>query len=163
MIARLVVALLALAPLLDGSAAHGPIPRLEPVVRAIATVSAETEAPATWAARLDVWAAYETAYGAGLGADVAGGCPGVRVGTPCARDRGAIYCGPWMTECRRVPRGATLEDEARIAITMFRESFATCPAHPYAIYSTGRCVSSGLVDFRLFHVRRELAALEGAL
>ncbi|HEY1956730.1 MAG TPA: hypothetical protein VGH28_14015 [Polyangiaceae bacterium] len=159
--ASLVAGLLGLAMLHDGTALHAPIARLADVVDAIASAALRTEDPARWAAILDVWGGYETAYGGGLGALAAGGCPGTPIGTLCSRDRGAKFCGPWMTSCGRVPRGATLEDEAAIAIAMFRESFAACAAFPFSFYAAGDCASHDVVTFRIPIVAAETAALAG--
>lgn len=155
--------LMSLPALHDGNGAD--IPRHDRVATVIANVAAQTDRPQFWASILDVWAAYESGYG---DATAAGGCPGVPIGVLCPRSHGARYCGPWMTECRRVPLAATLGDQARIAITMMRESFVACPDFPFAQYDG--FVSRGGVDCR-FHaldafrrdaVRREMAiALEG--
>ena len=147
--AALVAWLIAQPVLLDG---HGaPIPRRAEVVDAIAVAAAETCSPKWWAALLDVWAAYESGY-----RDIGGGCDGVAIGTACDRAR-AKYVSPWMLSRGRVPRDATIVDEARVAIAMFRESFAACPAHPYSFFAAGDCREHRVVDFRLQFVRRELA------
>lgn len=150
MIASALAAWLIAQPVLhDGNGA--PIPRLEPVVEAIAIAAAETCEPAWWAALLDVWAAYESGY-----RDIGGGCPGTPIGVACPRDR-APYVSPWMLSRGRVPRGATIVDDARIAIVMFRESFVACPAHPYSFFAAGDCQHHRVVDFRMQFVRAELA------
>ena len=109
--------LLALPSLLDGYTRGAPIRRHDVNTLAIANASIETDSPKFWAAVLDVWSAYESGNG---DAHIAGGCPGVPVGTPCRRDQGARYCSPWMIACARVPSSATLLDEARIAIAVLQ-------------------------------------------
>ena len=150
--ARLLVWLMALPVLHDGHGADIPRPEREALV--IANAAAETEQPQFWAGILDVFAAYESGYGP---ATIAGGCPGVPVGVPCKREQGARYCGAWMTECRRVPHGATLLDEARVAIAMMRESFSACPEHPFGQFAGVGCRAHPLTDFRAAAVRREMA------
>lgn len=156
-------AILAMALLRDGNGA--PIPRHEEWTRTVANVAivatspvlpgfSDTDRARFWMVLLDVWGAYESGYG---GATFAGGCPGVPNGTPCRRDQGARYCGPWGQSCNRVPRGSTLSDLARIAIRVFGESFAMCPEFPLSIYSAGDCRRHRLVDWRLTFVRREYA------
>lgn len=150
MIAHALVAfLLGLAPLRDG---HGdPIPRRADVIEAIGGASAETEDPKRFAVYLDVTAAFETGY-----RDIGGGCPGTPIGVACDRAR-ARYVSPWMLSAGRVRRGATLLDEARVAIAMMRESFVACPAQPWSFFASGDCAPHAVVDFRLRFIRAELA------
>jgi len=101
-----------------------------------------------------VWGAYESGNGPST---IAGGCPGVPVGTPCRRDQGARYCSPWMILCSRVPTSATLLDQARIAIAIFKESALACPDFPFGQYSGFGCHRSTLVDLRVAAIRREAA------
>ena len=153
--ATLIRWLLAMPLLLDGYTHGAPIPRHERNVFAIANVVVGESDPKFWAVVLDVWGAYESGNG---DANIAGGCPGVRVGTPCRRDQGAHYCGPWMVECSRVPRGATLVDEARIAIREFKASALACPEFPFGVYSGVGCRRWSVVDLRLAAIRREHAS-----
>jgi hypothetical protein len=134
---------------------HGaPIPRAVNVAIALSVAASETSEPRRWAATLDVFAALETNYGY---ADVAGGCPGVRHGTPCTRAQHARYCSPWMLLCALVPPGSTLEDEARIAIATFQKSRDYCPRYPFGRYVGVGCHSSRLADARAALIARELA------
>jgi hypothetical protein len=149
--APIITWLLALPLWLDGYTHGAPIARHERNVFAIANAAIETERPKFWAALLDVWGAYESGN---ADANVGGGCPGVHVGTPCRRDQGARYCGPWMVTCSRVPAGSTLLDEARIAIRMFRESALACPSFPFGQYAGVGCRQWDVVDLRLALVRR---------
>lgn len=148
----LIAWLLAMPPLLDGYTHGAPIPRHERNVFAIANVAVGEDDPKFWAVVLDVWGAYESGNG---DASIAGGCPGVRVGTPCRREQGARYCGPWMVACSRVPVGSTLVDEARIAIREFKASALACPEFPFGQYSGVGCHAHPLVSARLVAIRRE--------
>lgn len=121
---------------------------------AIAIAAADTRDPKRTAAKLDVFDALETHYGP---ADVAGGCPGVRPGTPCKREQHARYCSPWMILCSRVPVGATLVECARIAIDVLEESRAFCPAFPFGRYIGVGCHSSPLADMRAALIDREVS------
>lgn len=146
--------LMALAPCLDGYTHGLPIARRVPNAQAIARQSVTTEDPKRWAALLDVWGAYESGN---ADASAAGGCPGVPIGTLCKREHGARYCSPWMISCERVPVGSTLDDEARIAIAVFRESAAACPSHPFGFYAGVGCHAWRVVDLRVDLIRRELS------
>jgi len=128
------------------------IPRSIDVAIAISRAAADTNEPKRWAARLDVFAAFETHYG---DANVAGGCPGVRSGTPCKREQGAHYCSPFMILCSRIPIGSTLEEEARIAIIIFEESRAVCPSHPLGRFVGVGCRASELAARRQSWIDRE--------
>jgi hypothetical protein len=134
--------------------AHGhPIARRRELATTIADVSITKRDPMRWAARLDVFAAFETRY---AGVDAAGGCPGVRIGTLCRRDDGARYCSPWMIRCELVPVGATLLEQTRIAIKLLEESRVACPAHPYSRFVGVRCGRSAIEDFRIAAIEQEL-------
>jgi hypothetical protein len=146
--------LLALPSLLDGYDHGAPIRRHEVNALAIANATVETDSPKFWAAVLDVWSAYESGNG---DARVAGGCPGVPIGTTCRRDQGARYCSPWMIACARVPSSATLLDEARIAIAVFKESASVCPDFPFGQYAGVGCHRWSVVDLRVAAIRREHA------
>jgi hypothetical protein len=146
--------LMSLAFLLDASSPPLPIRRPSTHALAIANAVASTDKPQFWAAVLDVWAAFESGYGP---TTIAGGCPGVPVGTPCKRDDGAESCGPWMVACSRVPRTATLAEQAKIALDVMRASFDACPEHPFGIYAGGKCQKYRVVDFRVARIRAELA------
>src|SRR5208337_2443403 len=115
------------------------IPRRADTVDAIAEAASLRRAPKYWAAVLDVWSALETSN---AGADAAGGCPGVPIGHLCRRDQGARYCTPWMLLCSRVPITATLREMAVLALTMFDESRAACPAFPFGRFVGVGCHSS---------------------
>ena len=135
---RLVAWLLSLPLLHDGTPLHAPIHRPEAAVHVIAQAALETEDPPMYAALLDVFAARESAY------------------RPTAVGDHGRSCGAWQTPCARTPmgKGAALE-QARLAIRIFRASFAGCPDHPLALYETGRCMEWG--SHRMTEVRAELA------
>jgi hypothetical protein len=61
-----------------------------------------------------------------------------------------------MLLCSRVPVGASLFEMAELALTMFDESRAACPHHPFGRFVGVGCRASRLVDFRLAHVAKEL-------
>jgi hypothetical protein len=142
---------------------HGDIVRTTEAVDAIAdAVEGELE-DYRWAATLDIMAAYETGYRP----DICGGCPGIPNGTACTREQGAESCGAWATERGRTPRGSTIRDQARIALTMLKESESWCPTHPLAMYAGighrtpdgvwhPECRAIPLTDFRLRQINREL-------
>lgn len=141
--------------LLDGYTHGAAIARHERNVFAIANAAISESDPKFWAVVLDVWGAHESGNG---DANIGGGCPGVRVGTPCRREQHARYCGPWMVECARVPVGSTLLDEARIAIREFKNSALACPEFPFGQYSGVGCHRWSVVDLRLAEIRREYAS-----
>lgn len=128
--------LTSLPQILDG---HGhPIARPPAAVRVIAAVAVETPDPAFYAAALDVFAAHESGYRP----SAAGDCPGLRSGDPlCTRELGAHSCGAWQTPCATTPRDAA--GQARSWVAIFRRSVSACPAHPFAILGTGRCIAWG--------------------
>jgi len=130
------------------------IPRRADTSVAIVEAASSRRFPKYWASVLDVWSALETRN---AGADAAGVCPGVPRGHLCRREQGARYCSPWMLLCARVPVGATLREMARLALTMFDESRAACPAFPFGRFVGVGCHPSALVDFRLHIVAREAA------
>jgi hypothetical protein len=141
----------------------GPIVRTPEAIDAIVdAVDGELE-DYRWAATLDIMSADETGYRP----DICGGCPGVPNGTPCTREQGAESCGAWATERGRTPRGATMAEQASIALTMLKESESWCPTHPLAMYAGlghrtpdgvwhPACHASALTDFRLKQINREL-------
>jgi hypothetical protein len=134
--AQLLQWLLALPPILDG--AHAPIARPARAAETIATVAAETEDPRFFAAALDVFAAHESGYRP----RAAGDCPGLRAGDPtCARELGARSCGAWQTPCDVTSKDPT--EQARQWVAILRRSRAACPAHPFAVLATGRCIAWG--------------------
>lgn len=132
-------------------------PRRVNTAIAIAEAASETESPQWFAAVLDVWAAGESRYSDD--AAISGGCAGVAIGTPCS---GGMYVGPWMVQRALVPSHATLVDEARIVIGLFRESARECAAWPFGLYSGFGCHQAALVDARVLLVVRELAFEGGA-
>jgi hypothetical protein len=133
---QLFVWLMSLPPILDG---HGyPIARPPAAARVIAAVAVETSDPAFFAAALDVFAAHESGYRP----SAAGDCPGMRSGDPqCTRELGARSCGAWQTPCATTPRDATAQ--ARQWVAILRRSTLACPAHPFAVLGTGRCLVWG--------------------
>jgi hypothetical protein len=134
-----------------GSTAGGDIPRDVNVAIVISRVTFDTDRPAVWAARLDTWAAFENAY-----EDRPGDCPGLPVGSrDCTRAKGARSCGPWQIECRRIPVGMPLEDQARIALSIMQASEKQCPRWPMMVYATGVCVETTKpIAFRMSKINR---------
>lgn len=104
--------------------------------------------PELYVAFLDVFAAHESAYNV----EAAGDCPGMRPGDPaCTVARGALSCGAWQTPCSRTPmslsagKQALALAQAKLALDILDVSMTSCPAHPIALYMTGRCVAVGSV------------------
>ncbi len=128
--------LLVLPPLLDGGG--NPIPRPLTAASVIAVVAASESDPLFVAAALDAFAALESGYRP----KAAGDCPGMRAGSLlCTRALGARSCGAWQTPC-----ATTSEDpatQARQWVAILKRSMAACPAHPFAVLGTGRCVAWG--------------------
>lgn len=133
---QLLAFLLALPPILDGTG-H-PIPRPREAASVIAVVAAEQADPVFWAASLDTYAALESGYHP----KAAGDCPGMRAGSPlCTKALGARSYGAWQT-----PAATTSDDpatQARQWVAIAKRSFAACPAHPFAMLGTGRCIAWG--------------------
>ena len=140
-----------------GSSNGGEIPRDVNVAIVIARVASETDRPLEWAARLDAWAAFENAY-----QDRPGDCPGLPPGSlKCTRALGAKSCGPWQVECRRIPVGMPIEDQARIALSIMQASEKACPRWPLAPYAMGVCAEPK--RFLAFRMGKIAAALRHPL
>lgn len=132
----------------------GDVPRDVNVAIEIAKVASETQHPRQWAAALDTWAAFETAY-----EDRPGDCPGLPVGSrKCTRALGAKSCGYWQTPCKSTPPGMSIEDQARQALAMMMQSAKACPSAVMSVYATGRCAPhSGPIAFRMGKIRKMMA------